>query len=167
LPKHQLSAFPKLLKDKLVQVNPPIDIGLKTTVKISQAPSAAVAARILRHEPHCQHRRGLSAPMKLSGLQTRTVNLAHHEAMENLAPHFEVGTWAPDGVIQSIHKRSGGWVFGVKFHPDELVAGSEEFMPLFREFAAQARALLRQRMAISASLAPINRAAKLWQSFMA
>jgi gamma-glutamyl-gamma-aminobutyrate hydrolase PuuD len=87
--------------------------------------------------------------------------------VKNLAPHFAIGTWVPDGVVQSIHKRSDGWVFGVKFHPDELVAGREEFMALFSEFAAQARASLRQQMAISASLTLINSAAKRWQSFMA
>lgn len=71
--------------------------------------------------------------------ETMNVNSYHHQAIEILANDFEVDARAPDGIIESIHKKSGSFVFATQFHPEMFMVCSDSFMPLFHRVISEGR----------------------------
>ena len=72
--------------------------------------------------------------------ETLKVNSYHHQAVNRLGDKIIVDAKAPDGIIESIHlDDENQWVFGVQFHPEQLLRCSNDFLPIFSEFISQAK----------------------------
>jgi len=67
------------------------------------------------------------------------VNTSHHQALNRLAPGFDIVARAPDGVIEAIEKRGAKFFCGVQFHPERLVDVAPAFRKLFRQFVRACR----------------------------
>lgn len=46
------------------------------------------------------------------------VNSSHHQALRRIAPHLEVGGWAPDGIVEMVWMPGARFVLGVQWHPE-------------------------------------------------
>ena len=68
------------------------------------------------------------------------VNSYHHQAVKNLGKDISVDAKADDGIIEAIHYNGADqWIFGVQFHPEQLIRKDKEFKVLFEEFVKQAK----------------------------
>ena len=66
------------------------------------------------------------------------VNSRHHQAVDRLGPRLAVSGVAPDGIIEAIEVRSGGFLLGVQWHPENQVdQGAHRF--IFEKFATAVR----------------------------
>jgi putative glutamine amidotransferase len=66
------------------------------------------------------------------------VNSLHHQAIKTVADPFRVTAQAPDGVIEAIEGRNGGFCLAVQWHPEELTDQVPAMANLFRSFIASA-----------------------------
>ena len=84
-----------------------------------QSPDTLKAAR---------HDINLASGSALAGLyrsEHRTVNTAHHQAIDAVADGFRAVATAPDGVVEAI-EATGAWTaIGVQWHPELLEADQE------------------------------------------
>lgn len=76
------------------------------------------------------------------GLDRLSVNSAHHQAVESVAPPLRPVAWAGDGVIEGMESPARRWVVAVQWHPEMLYAGDQVQKRLFEAFMEAAR---RQR----------------------
>jgi len=85
-----------------------------------------------------------------------SVNSHHHQAVDQVAPGFEIAARAPDGVVEAIEAVEADFVVGVQFHPERLLRVGPQFLRLFEVFveACQRR---QQEMNVTAinSLPPL------------
>ena len=56
----------------------------------------------------------------------RQVNSTHHQAIRDIADGFRAVAWAPDGVIEAIESKSGGYLVAVQWHPEKLPAPQDQ-----------------------------------------
>lgn len=61
------------------------------------------------------------------------VNSVHHQAIKEVAPGYKATALAEDGVIEAIEKSGDGFVFGVQWHPEQMVNDSVS-LKIFTEF---------------------------------
>jgi putative glutamine amidotransferase len=80
------------------------------------------------HEVTLTQTGSLSAIFNASALK---VNSYHHQAINEVAPGWEVTATSADGLIEGIGKKSGSWQQGVQWHPEVHYA---ENAPLFVAF---------------------------------
>lgn len=67
------------------------------------------------------------------------VNSLHHQTIKKLADGFDITAKSPDGTIEGIEMvNKNDWIVGYQFHPEALLYGSDEFLPLWAEFIHQA-----------------------------
>lgn len=62
------------------------------------------------------------------------VNSFHHQALKDVAKGLVVTSRAPDGVVESVEFPGKRHYIGVQWHPEEMAAGREDMMRLFRTF---------------------------------
>ena len=62
------------------------------------------------------------------------VNSFHHQAVDAVASALRVAARAPDGVIEALECPDRGFVIGVQWHPEEMVAGDPAQKALFAAF---------------------------------
>lgn len=67
------------------------------------------------------------------------VNTSHHQALDKVAPGFDVTARSPDGIIEAMEKRGAKFFCAVQFHPERLVDASPKFLNLFRALVKAAR----------------------------
>lgn len=67
------------------------------------------------------------------------VNSRHHQAVERVAPGYNVSATAPDSIVEAIELPGAGFVLGVQWHPEGLVPGDAAAMSLFRSFVGACR----------------------------
>jgi putative glutamine amidotransferase len=67
------------------------------------------------------------------------VNTSHHQAVDRVAPGFEVVARAPDGIVEAMERPDARFCCGVQFHPERLVKKAPQFQKLFREFVKVCR----------------------------
>jgi putative glutamine amidotransferase len=67
------------------------------------------------------------------------VNTSHHQAVDRVAPGFEVTARAPDGIIEAMERPR---VWAVQFHPERLVRAVPGCLRLFAAFVEEARLFL-------------------------
>lgn len=67
------------------------------------------------------------------------VNSFHHQAVDPVAPGFEVTARAEDGVVEAIEKAGSRFTVGVQWHPEALAGRYPEALRLFREFVIAAQ----------------------------
>jgi putative glutamine amidotransferase len=77
-----------------------------------------------------------------AGTEKARVNSLHHQAVDAVAPGFQVSARAADGVVEAMEDRGQPFFVGVQWHPerrpfDPLTRG------LFRDFVAAARVAAR------------------------
>jgi putative glutamine amidotransferase len=92
----------------------------------------------LIHEVH-----PLSRATALGDLLSREpslVNSRHHQAIKELAPGLEAVAVAPDGIVEAIAGTDPGWwLWGVQWHPENLVTMASQRV-LLERFRDQVRA---------------------------
>jgi putative glutamine amidotransferase len=91
----------------------------------------------------------VTAAGELAGLLAQEpptlVNSRHHQAIKRLAPGLETVATAPDGIVEAIAGGDPGWwLWGVQWHPENLVALPLQ-RTLFARFAAQVAAREREQ----------------------
>ncbi|WPX09343.1 gamma-glutamyl-gamma-aminobutyrate hydrolase family protein [Anaerocellum danielii] len=68
------------------------------------------------------------------GCRKILVNSFHHQAIEQVAPGFEIEAISMDGIVEAISKKDRSFFVGVQWHP-ELMAKDDEFQKrLFERF---------------------------------
>ena len=67
------------------------------------------------------------------------VNTSHHQAVDRVAPGFEVVARASDGIVEAMERPDARFCCGVQFHPERLVKKAPQFQKLFREFVKACR----------------------------
>ncbi|EAY14000.1 glutamine amidotransferase, putative [Trichomonas vaginalis G3] len=73
------------------------------------------------------------------------VNSFHHQCIDRLANGFAIDTMSPDGIIESIHKKEGSFVFGTQFHPEMFVVCSDSFLPVFSRLVTEGKKYLSSK----------------------
>lgn len=68
------------------------------------------------------------------------VNSMHHQAIKRLGRGLREVAWAPDGVIEGVElvPDARGFVLGVQWHPEELIARDQAARNLFRTLVTAA-----------------------------
>jgi putative glutamine amidotransferase len=79
-----------------------------------------------------------------------SVNSHHHQAVDRIAPGFEVAARAPDGVVEAIESVGAGFAVSVQFHPERLLRMGPQFMRLFEVFI-EASGRRQQEMDVTAA----------------
>ena len=74
-------------------------------------------------------------------MESETVLTAswHHQAIERVAPGFQVVATASDGIIEAIELPSQPWLMAVQWHPELTAAEDVAQQKLFDELVAQAK----------------------------
>ncbi|MCS6847967.1 MAG: gamma-glutamyl-gamma-aminobutyrate hydrolase family protein [Anaerolineae bacterium] len=62
------------------------------------------------------------------------VNSFHHQALKDVADGLIITSRAPDGIVESVEFPGKRHYIGVQWHPEEMAAGREDMMRLFRTF---------------------------------
>jgi putative glutamine amidotransferase len=94
---------------------------------------------------HIAHEVWVAAGSRLEALMddkldagTCQVNSRHHQAVQTVAPDWEVSGTAPDGVIEAIEQPGDVFRLAVQWHPENFWR-TGEFRPLFEAFVDSAR----------------------------
>jgi putative glutamine amidotransferase len=68
------------------------------------------------------------------------VNSFHHQAIHRLGRGLRDVAWAPDGIIEGVELSpdARGFVLGVQWHPEELIAHDQAARNLFRTLVTSA-----------------------------
>lgn len=67
------------------------------------------------------------------------VNSMHHQAVDDVAPGFEVTARCPDGIVEAIESTMPDWfALGTQFHPEAATASALD-MRIFEEFVEGVR----------------------------
>lgn len=64
------------------------------------------------------------------------VNSFHHQCLNRLGDQLKITAKAPDGVIEAVEMSGHSFVAGVQWHPEMLLCGSDQMLPLFRQLIA-------------------------------
>ncbi|MGL6173873.1 MAG: gamma-glutamyl-gamma-aminobutyrate hydrolase family protein [Cellulosilyticaceae bacterium] len=67
---------------------------------------------------------------------TISVNSFHHQVIHTLGKDLIATAHAKDGIIEAIELPSKPFIVGVQWHPEIMVNGSDEMLPLFKQFIA-------------------------------
>lgn len=81
-----------------------------------------------------------SIPGKLFGRELN-VNSFHHQSIRDLGEGLRIVATASDGVTEAVERQSGTFVLGVQWHPEMMLTGSDEMLPLFSAFINAAKTL--------------------------
>ncbi len=93
--------------------------------------------------PHPEHRLMMLGPelplSKLLGPDPKPVNSRHHQGIKDLGRGLLPAAESPDGVLEAVQlPPDGWWLWGVQWHPEDLLSLPEQFQ-LWQAFAAAAR----------------------------
>ena len=112
------------------------DIPSERPSTLRHATSAERQRRV--HEIACAPGTRLHAAV---GGRTLSVNSAHHQAIDRLAPPLQVSARAADEIIEGVETvERDWWVVGAQWHPEELVGTPEPWdRALFAAFATEVR----------------------------
>lgn len=91
------------------------DIPLEINTAISHKPpnSATKLVHPVQVAPQSLLRR-------ITGRTTIHVNSSHHQSIKRVAPPLLQAAVAPDGVIEAVEAKNGGFCLGVQWHPEYL-----------------------------------------------
>lgn len=71
---------------------------------------------------------------KIFGCRKILVNSFHHQALDEIAPGFEVEAVSADGIVEAISKKDRSFFVGVQWHPELMVKNSLLQKRLFMRF---------------------------------
>ena len=66
------------------------------------------------------------------------VNSYHHQAVKDVGRGLRITSRAMDGVVESLEMEEASFAVGVQWHPEMLMAGGDEMMPLFARLVEEA-----------------------------
>ncbi|MFA7620663.1 MAG: gamma-glutamyl-gamma-aminobutyrate hydrolase family protein [Aminobacteriaceae bacterium] len=66
------------------------------------------------------------------------VNSFHHQALKALGRGLTVTSRAMDGVVESVEMEGVPFVVGVQWHPEMMLTGCDDMLPLFLRFVEEA-----------------------------
>jgi len=70
---------------------------------------------------------------KITGKLQLQVNSFHHQSPRRVAQGFQASAWSEDGIIEAIESNSHRFVLGVQWHPEQMLARTEQ-KKLFQAF---------------------------------
>lgn len=74
------------------------------------------------------------------GTEKAIVNSWHHQSIKDLGDDLAPIAWTADGVIEAVERPMAGFIVGVQFHPERLLAeGKTEYLALFEEMVHLAK----------------------------
>ncbi|HKO15954.1 MAG TPA: gamma-glutamyl-gamma-aminobutyrate hydrolase family protein [Gemmatimonadaceae bacterium] len=113
------------------------DIPSERVDALAHDPKTARDARV--HEVRVAPGSTLAAALQAACLAT---NSSHHQAIDRLGDGLRVVGRTADGIIEAVESTDPHWwMIGVQWHPEELIATTEEWdRRLFAAFAARVRA---------------------------
>ncbi|MGI5816703.1 MAG: gamma-glutamyl-gamma-aminobutyrate hydrolase family protein [Armatimonadota bacterium] len=76
---------------------------------------------------------------ELCGVTQLSVNSYHHQAVEDVAPGFEVVARSEDGVVEATERRDGTFCLGLQFHPEIMADRDACLMRIFTAFVDACR----------------------------
>jgi putative glutamine amidotransferase len=131
-------------------------IGVATGGRLLQDISSQLAGTCIHSpaegEQPTLHRVQIAPDSKLSALLGVTelrVNSYHHQANATLGPGMRAVAWSDDGVVEAIEADGPGFLLGVQWHPERMVAppspspGAAASARLFSGFVAAATGVAR------------------------
>jgi putative glutamine amidotransferase len=71
---------------------------------------------------------------EIVGGRSVSVNSYHHQAVDDVAPGFEVVARSEDGVVEAIERQEARFCLGVQFHPEAMANRDETLMGIFTAF---------------------------------
>lgn len=60
------------------------------------------------------------------------VNSYHHQSISDLGEGLDVIATAEDGIVESVQFKDKKFVLGIQWHPEMLLTGSDDMLPLFK-----------------------------------
>ncbi len=63
-----------------------------------------------------------------------SVNSYHHQAVDAVAPEFEVVARSEDGVVEAVERQEGAFCLGGQFHPEVMADRDDTMMAIFDAF---------------------------------
>ncbi|TAE84306.1 MAG: gamma-glutamyl-gamma-aminobutyrate hydrolase family protein [Alphaproteobacteria bacterium] len=89
----------------------------------------AIAQPLAHEQPNPRHEAGHvvsfvedSMLARIAGCAQTSVNSAHHQAVDVVAPKVRVNAYAPDGVIEGIELPDHPFCLGVQWHPEFFIS---------------------------------------------
>ena len=89
------------------------------------------------------------------GKDTMRVNSLHHQGIKKMPIGLKAVAHSADGLPEAVERTgringfedAGGWIFGVQFHPEIMIAngGDMTFLPIFQELVHQAQKFARKK----------------------
>ena len=76
---------------------------------------------------------------QIIGAPEAGVNSFHHQSVKRMADGFVPTSTSPDGIIESFEMPNKRFSLGVQWHPEDMAAGRDDMMNLFRAFVDSAR----------------------------
>lgn len=76
---------------------------------------------------------------QIIGVPEAGVNSFHHQSVKRMADGFVPTSTSPDGIIESFEMPNKRFSLGVQWHPEDMAAGRDDMMNLFRAFVDFAR----------------------------
>lgn len=67
------------------------------------------------------------------------VNSFHHQCLKDPGRNLKIAATAPDGIIEAVEMNDRSFGLGIQWHPEMLLTGSDEMLPLFRQFISAAK----------------------------
>lgn len=68
-----------------------------------------------------------------------SVNSYHHQAVDTVAPGFEVVARSEDGVVEAVERPGAAFCLGLQFHPEIMADRDERLMAIFTAFVDACR----------------------------
>lgn len=121
---------------------------IKGSIKHNQSPTSG------RYPSHSIALEKDSQFYKMFGKDSLRVNSFHHQSIKKVPAGLRASAHSVDGIIEAVERvgrlegfeDGGGWILGVQFHPENLIAngGDMTFLPIFQEFVHQAQKFARK-----------------------
>lgn len=67
------------------------------------------------------------------------VNSTHHQAVKTVGAGLQPSAVAPDGVIEGIEAKDGGFVVGVQWHPEQMIDSVPPHLGVYKTLVNRAR----------------------------
>lgn len=100
-------------------------------------------------EPWLQHRQGIAPRWTCHSVIAEPkslietllggkfeVNSLHHQAIDHIAPEMKATAFASDGIVEAIEHSKFQHIWGVQWHPEELICDSNIMKPIFEHFVS-------------------------------
>lgn len=67
------------------------------------------------------------------------VNSTHHQAVKTIGTGLQASAVAPDGIVEGIESKDGGFVLGVQWHPEQMIDSVPPHLGVYKTLVNRAR----------------------------